>query len=177
MHGFLNRGALKGLENYIIPLTGQKLGEHIFNYQVQSAFIDAFEDSDILTSDVSVEVKLIRNNQTFNFDFHLNGSLEVTCDRCLESLQLEIEHNAKLLVKFADQYEEINDELITIREEDSDFDLAPVIYEYLMLSIPIRKVHNEGECDPNMINMLDQLTPEEKTDSRWDDLKKLLNNN
>ncbi len=169
---------MKGLENYIIPLTGQKLGKHEFNYTIDQNFIDAFENGEITGSEVAVNVTLIRSNQTFEFGFYLEGSIEVPCDRCLEPVELEVENEARLLVKFGDRYEEINDELITIREEDSDFDLAPVIYEYLMLSIPIRKVHYEGECDPTMINMLDGLAPEEeKTDSRWDDLKKLLNNN
>lgn len=169
---------MKGLEDYIIPLLGQKTGEQKFEYKIDKAFIEAFDESEILDSEVNADVFLIRNNQTFEFGFKLKGKMHIPCGRCLEPMKLKVKHKAKLVVKLGDRYEEINDELLMVREEDGDFDLAPILYEFLKLSIPIRNVHKEGECDPNMMNILNQYSSEADTsDPRWDDLKKLLNNN
>ena len=60
------------------------------------------------------------------------------------------------------------------------------MYEFVSLSFPIRHVHPDDEignssCDPGMIDKLNDFniskTNEEgNTDSRWDSLKKLLDN-
>jgi len=58
------------------------------------------------------------------------------------------------------------------------------LYEFIHLALPIRRVHpldknGKVDCNPEMIKKLNKLLiTEEKqnnTDSRWDKLKKLIN--
>lgn len=48
-----------------------------------------------------------------------------------------------------------------------------------MLNYPLRVVHPEGECNEEMEQVLEDLAIEEneKIDPRWDELRKLINNN
>jgi uncharacterized metal-binding protein YceD (DUF177 family) len=52
-----------------------------------------------------------------------------------------------------------------------------------MLALPIRKIHPDDSngnstCDPVMLKKLEDLRVEEsENDPRWDELKKLMNNN
>ena len=47
-----------------------------------------------------------------------------------------------------------------------------------MLNYPLRVVHPDGECNEEMEKVLDNLVINEnkKSDPRWDELKKLINN-
>jgi uncharacterized protein len=62
-------------------------------------------------------------------------------------------------------------------------DLRQQIYEFIMLALPIKRVHpadkkGKSTCDPVMLKKLEELIIEEKeNDPRWDELKKLMNNN
>ena len=58
------------------------------------------------------------------------------------------------------------------------------IYEYIQLALPIKRVHtddSEGNstCDPEMLKKLNEFIVEEEnnTDPRWDELRKLINDN
>jgi uncharacterized metal-binding protein YceD (DUF177 family) len=52
-----------------------------------------------------------------------------------------------------------------------------------MLALPIRKIHpndsdGKSKCNPAMLQKLNDLRAEEpESDPRWDQLKKLMNNN
>ena len=53
---------------------------------------------------------------------------------------------------------------------------SSLILEFVKLSIPIKKVHEDGECNSEMLERIAEFDPlkEEKTDPRWDGLKDLL---
>ena len=55
-----------------------------------------------------------------------------------------------------------------------DFDVSSLIYEYIILAVPMYRVHPEGQCNPEVIAMLTAKPeePEEKDiDPRWAALK------
>lgn len=168
---------MEKLEDYMVPLHGLKEGTHSYRYKLNSNFLRSFEENDIDIVDVGVKVELIKNNKTVECTFKVKGKVDVPCDRCLEKLVKKVKHEAKLIVKLGEQYQEISEEILEIPEND-DFDMAHIIFEYLMLGLPLRTVHKKGECDPKMIEILNKYsTKNDQTDHRWDDLKKLLNNN
>ena len=41
-----------------------------------------------------------------------------------------------------------------VAEKDGSLDLAPLIYDFIALAIPIQHMHAEGECDVEMMNKL-----------------------
>ncbi len=168
---------MEKLEDYKVPLHGLKDGVHTYNFNLDSTFLEHFEETGFDIEQVEVRVELIKNNKTVEFSFQVKGKVNVPCNRCLEKMVQKVKHRAKLIVKLGEQNAELSEEILEIPELE-DFDMAPLVFEYLMLSLPIRSVHKKGECDPKMIEILNKYSAsEEKTDPRWDDLKKLLNNN
>ena len=104
----------------------------------------------------------------------------VTCQRCLDELTLPIYTEEHLVVRFGEDKTAETDELVIIPESEGVIDMAWYLYEFIGLNIPIQPVHEEGECNEQMEELLEKYSPnreKEEIDPRWEDLKKLINNN
>lgn len=180
---------MKNLRIFDIPFVGLKLGTHAFNYQIDSTFFVHFEDAPIKES--KLEVNLLfdkRRENFFELQFQIDGTVEAACDRCTAPIQLPIEDDYAMLVKFGNEeqvleaQEEVD--IMYISNGDTIINVAHLVYEYIVLSIPIKKVHPEDEqgnstCDKKMMDILNQhllKDEEKKIDPRWEALKKLKDN-
>ena len=115
------------------------------------------------------------------FDFVINGSINVICDRCLDNFDFLIDKQERLIVKFGEEFGEENDDIIIIPETEHQIDISSNLYEYIILMLPIKKTHPEDEngntmCNPEIIKKLNELSKPEP-DSRWDSLKGLITEN
>ena len=120
-------------------------------------------------------------------NFELEGDVELICDRCLENYFQPIQGNYPMIVKFTDEFTEDSDEIIYLPQGDPQVNVAKLIYEFLVVSVPVRHVHPDDEdgnslCDPEMLQKIEELeirdTEKNKiSDPRWDDLKKIIGNN
>jgi uncharacterized metal-binding protein YceD (DUF177 family) len=135
---------------------------------------------------VKIEVFLDKKVNLLEFDIKLKGDLLVTCDRCLEEFSMPIEFATKLFVKFGETNEEQTDEIIVLSFSEHEFDLKQYLYEYILLSLPYRKVHPNDKkgkslCNKEMLKKLNEYVirgDDQTIDPRWDNLKDLfLNNN
>ncbi|MFQ5334516.1 MAG: DUF177 domain-containing protein, partial [Flavobacteriales bacterium] len=81
--------------------------------------------------------------------------------------------------KFAEEAQEISDEIVAVRESDGFIDLSQYIYEFIVLALPVRKLHKTGECDPCIIEALERKHSNEETlkspDPRWQALQQIRN--
>ena len=41
--------------------------------------------------------------------------------------------------------------MIFIPETDAEMDMSQIIYDYVCLSLPMQRIHDEGECDPEVM--------------------------
>lgn len=109
----------------------------------------------------------------------IDGNVKAICDRCLAEMDLKVEGEMNLYVKQNVREEGNDDDFIVLAPEDDFLDLSSYLYEIYVLNYPIRVVHEEGECDEEMGNVLDDYIIEENdkpVDPRWDELRKLINN-
>jgi uncharacterized metal-binding protein YceD (DUF177 family) len=65
---------------------------------------------------------------------------------------------------------------------ENHFDVSPFIYEFIHLSLPVRRVHPDNEqgestCDPEVIRLLEEKQPSSEPDPRWEALAKLKKKN
>ena len=53
------------------------------------------------------------------------------------------------------------------------------MYEYVVVAMPMQKLHEDGECDPEVLKYLnteaEQTEASEEIDPRWEALKQLKN--
>lgn len=165
---------MKALQEFIIPFAGLKEGTHDYAFEIDETFFESFEYSEVSRGKVHAGVSMERQERMLIFNFDMRGELEVPCDRCLAPLAIPVKGSERLIVKFGQEWMEESDEILIIPDTESRIDISSFIYEYLMLLMPLRRVHPEGEgmCDPAVTEKLRQYSSGE-TDPRWDALKKI----
>ncbi|RLD59003.1 MAG: DUF177 domain-containing protein [Bacteroidetes bacterium] len=168
---------MKVLKEFVIPFVGLKEGVHDYEFEIGKSFFESFEYSEIEQGSIRAEVSMEKKERMLIFNFRLSGEVQLPCDRCLAPLNMPIEGADRLIVKFGLEYEEESEEILVIPETDSQIDISSFIYEYIMLKLPIQKIHPEGEnlCDQTVVEKLEQHAQAD-TDPRWDALKDLKNN-
>ena len=169
-----------------------------FSYQLDQDFFDAINHDEVKKGSVKAEVTVQRTAGAFEFNFNQVGIIQIPCDRCLDEMDQEIDTTNRLIVKLGQEYSEVTDELIIHPEDKRTINIAWYLYEFIVLDIPIKHVHELDKCNEEMMaEYLKYLTvdlpdvddkkeesDEESddvsdgyTDPRWDALKKLKNKN
>jgi uncharacterized metal-binding protein YceD (DUF177 family) len=171
---------LKSLRDYSIPFTGLKLGKHRFDYIVTDAFFDEFEYSLVKKANLKCQVDLERQETMLILNFHINGTIDANCDRCLAQYPQPVDIREQQVAKFSEETIGEDEEIIILTKNDHEINIAGLIYEYINVAMPFITVCiDEGRtpyCDKEMLDSLNKLTANteqnEKTDPRWDVLKK-----
>jgi uncharacterized metal-binding protein YceD (DUF177 family) len=170
---------MKRKSDYTIPFAGLKLGHHLFDFEIDDTFFEELEYSLIQKGDIHVSIDLEKKETMLILLFHLKGSLETECNLCTDPVDFEINNTFQLIYKFG--IEEMDDEAIIVIHPDSyQIDVAQPIYEFITVSLPPRIVHNEGECNQEMIESLNKYLSSKReepkdddVDPRWSALKNL----
>jgi uncharacterized metal-binding protein YceD (DUF177 family) len=89
------------------------------------------------------------------------GEVICECDRCLEDCPIDVDYSGELVVKFSDEIDDYDGEVMWISPSEDILNLTQYIYESIVLSLPYRRVHEEGECNPEMLAQFTALSEEE----------------
>lgn len=134
-----------------IAYKGLKNGAHDFAFKVDGALFAAYENAEVQNADCAVMVQLNRSETQLVLDVKIEGEVVVTCDRCLEDCTLPIAYEGELVVKFSDEEQEYDGEVLWLYPGDAEVDLTQYIYESIILALPYQRVHAEGGCNPEML--------------------------
>ncbi|MBT3242760.1 MAG: DUF177 domain-containing protein [Bacteroidetes bacterium] len=150
------------MNTYRIPFYSFGNGKHEFEFDLDDDFFTYFEDSEFSHGDVKVKVKMDKSDHQLQFDLSLNGDVEVSCDRCLDQFMQELDSKYILYGKFGEGNSEEEFDVVWIPRNEHEVDLAPYLYEYIVLSLPIKRIHPDKEegvsgCDEDMMNRLDEI--------------------
>ena len=161
---------------YLIPLSGLALGSHSYQYEINDDFFADRDYSEIQQGKVAVSVGIDRQETMLTLQFGINGTVRVACDRCADEFDLPIEDEREFFIKLGTVNAEESDDVAVVDPDAHDFDISSLIYEFIILAIPMHRVHPEGECNPEVIAMLTAEaepaeTEEETIDPRWAALK------
>ncbi|WP_326981141.1 DUF177 domain-containing protein [Chryseobacterium sp. MYb264] len=171
------------LRNYDVSFSGLKTGKHEFRFEIDKEFFQLFDTEQEFTNPrIAVDVLLDKHSTFLEFEIKIEGLLELVCDISNENFDHSIENEIRVLVKFGEEYDDSEEDVITIPTNDHAFNVAHLIYENVMLSIPMKKISpNVSEEDLEILNKFSpKETEEEKeheSDPRWDALKNLKNKN
>jgi uncharacterized metal-binding protein YceD (DUF177 family) len=173
-------------KEFLIPFIGLKLGKHHFEYQISNAFFVDFDYDEFQSSDIKVSVVLDKKSNMLELEFKHKGTVNVPCDLTSEDFDLPLKGKMKLIVRFGDEFNNDNEELLILPHGEHEMDLAQYIYEMIALSVPLKRVHpgvKDGSLKTEALDKLNELTvteekqeskQEEDIDPRWDKLKQLL---
>ena len=159
------------LDGYKVDLKGMTSDTVSYRWQADNDFFSAVQGSEIKHGLLDVALRVKRTSGAYELEFQLKGEVEVSCDRCLEPMDLPIEALSTLKVVMGDEYADDGD-VVTIPEREGTINVAWNIYEFAALQIPLRHVHEDGKCKAPFPNP----SPEEEgSDPRWDELRKIVN--
>ena len=138
------------LSQFKIDLKNLPEGINTYSYELDQKFFDSIDDEGVRKGKVQVELTVRKSNDAFEFNFLIQGNVQIPCDRCLDEMNQEIATENRLIVKLGEEYSEETDEIITIPEEEGAINIAWFLYEFIILNIPIRHVHMPGKCNKVM---------------------------
>lgn len=158
-------------KQYNIPLRSLTDGKHEYNYQLDNNYFKLFGDDDIeiKKGNLNVDLSLKKTVSTFELNFVITGDVKAPCDRCLDEMVMEVDTKNRLIVKFGSEYSEESDEIVIIPEEDGQINIAWFLYEFIALSLPLKKAHPQGECNRTMASKLKKHKASSSDDAESDD--------
>lgn len=166
--------------DFLVNIPSLKNGEHEFHFEIRKSFFEQFEGDLVENGKGSCHLFLKKSETMMQLSFELDVNVKLICDRSLELFDFPIKKKHNLIVKFGEQNEELSEELIVIEFETQTLDVAPIIYEFIGLDIPMKKLHPkyEGQDTPDLVYQteIQEEEPSEEIDPRWEELKKLSNN-
>jgi uncharacterized protein len=169
---------------YTIPVSGLKEGRHTIDFEIGKEFFDRFEESEVKEGSLTANIEIDKISSHIDLSVGIKGSVMVPCDRCLDMFPQQILSENRLLIKFGKSIEVDDPDIISLSSDEYELDLQQHIYEFILLALPIKRVHpddrnGKNTCNPVMIKKLKELiiNEESENDPRWDELKKILNNN
>ena len=179
-------------DKYKIDLKGMQTDSAKYEFVLDNLYFAHIDGPEVQKGKVNVTLTVKRTSRAFELSFQTEGMVSVPCDRCLDDMEL---------VKFGHEYAEEGDNLIVIPEEEGEINVAWFMYEFVALSIPMKHVHAPGKCNKAVTSKLNKHLKtnanedsddtfdsggddivieeevEEQIDPRWNELKKILDNN
>ena len=145
--------------NFIIPLNGLATGKNEYSWRVGKEFFESFDNTEIIDAELDASVVIEKSGRYVGVDCEVVGDVTVECDRCLDELELPVDVEIRLSVKYgteeaSDEVQEGEREVIFVPEDGAELDMSQIIYDYVCLSLPMQRVHEDGECNPEVLKRL-----------------------
>ncbi len=187
-------------DKYKVDLKAMQADSCLYEFVLDNVFFANIDGPEVQKGKVNVTLVVKRITDAFELVFKTEGVAFVPCDRCLDEMEVPVTTTDKLFVKFGSDYAEENDNMVIVPEEEGCINVAWFIYEFIALAIPMKHVHAPGKCNKGMVSKLnkhlrttsddsgndeiDSSIEEEvedmeddSIDPRWNELKKILDNN
>ena len=119
------------MQPFVVELTSLAPGTNRFEWHAGAEFFESFGNADILDADLEVTAHVVCHGLTAEVACEIAGSVTVACDRCLEDLVIPVD------TSFGESY----------MPDGGELDLSQDVYDYVCISLPLQRVHPEGECN------------------------------
>lgn len=169
------------LKKFNIPFVGLKEGKHNFKYTIDKKFFEHFEFTEFINPSLKCDLVLNKKLTFLEINFKVDGKVTIPCDVSTELFEHKIKSENNLIVKFgSSDYE--SDDILVISEGSYQINVAQHIYETIVLSLPLKKIHpgiKNGTLKSDILEKLKALEPKKNNsdgsiDPRWNKLKDLL---
>ena len=167
------------LDSLMIDLKALSDGKTVMEYILSDDYFEAIDAPEMSRGDVVATLVIHRSADVFTLSLHIDGTVVIPCDLCLDDMQQTISGDSRFTARFGND-ESDDDELLVVPEDEGVLDISWLIYEQIVLAIPIKHVHAPGKCNAAMTEKLSELSAarsssgmENAIDPRWEQLKKL----
>ncbi|MEE9408410.1 MAG: DUF177 domain-containing protein [Polaribacter sp.] len=174
---------MKVLKQFNIPFVGLTEGIHLFEYNIDNTFFEAFNYDEFENSSLDIKLEFVKKSTLFELTFSALGTVNVPCDSTSEYYDQQITTVLPLVIKFGPEFNDDNEEILILPHEAFQLDVSQFIYEMIVLGQPSRRVHPkvlDGTMESKALEKLKELqlkeekTVDEPADPRWNKLKNLI---
>ena len=168
-----------------IAFVGLKPGVHEFTFEVDDKIFEDLETRDFANCSAMVKLQLEKQSGFLRLKFEVGGKSDVECDRCGNTLTMDLWDEFNMVVKMVDNPEEMNDkeddpDVFYISKTESHLHLNEWIFEFVSLSIPLQKMCKDEEiggpkCNTEVLDKLNEMKVREdakNANALWKDLDK-----
>jgi uncharacterized metal-binding protein YceD (DUF177 family) len=187
---------VKFWKTFDIEVIKFKEGRHEIDFEIGDSFFQNFEDNEIVEKgQLTIRVSLDKGANVIEANFHIKGSVQLTCDRSLEVFDYPLDFSKKMIYKYGSEEREIDEDVFMITRDTPLINVAQLIYEYVLLALPLKKIHPDHrnelddedlEAEGGYVYIDDELDTEVESESpneeeikpvdpRWEQLMKLKN--
>ena len=173
------------MTSFNLELRGYVSNKETFEFHLDADYINSIEQTEVRGGSVDVTLTMTRKSEDlFALDMVCEGQLTVGCDRCLDDMTLPVNTQYQVTVKMqGEEFDDSTDGVLVVPEGLTRLDVGPLMRDTVLLSIPLVHSHPEGQCNPQMSQLLESMIvdsdesrePEQEpaTDPRWDALREL----
>ena len=151
---------MKPKSKYKIEFAGLKTGNHQFNFKVDKKFFDRFNFSDFNNVSINIDIELIKKSTLLELNFVLKGVVNVNCDLTNEPFDKQIKQEAMLVVKFGQEFNDEDDEILVLPHGEHKLYVDQYIFELIVLSLPPKRIHpgvEDGSLKSEILDILEDL--------------------
>lgn len=181
MHPELDK--MKNEKNlFTIPLAGLPFGHTDYQYVINDSFFEDKDYSEVRKGIVNFHVCVDKMETMFVLTMNFEGKVVLQCDRCGDDYEQAITDSAKIYLKYSAEKDNDDEDIIIITKNDNEFDLSDLIYEYIILSLPIHRTHDdESMCNKEAMERLHDFSQTEtatgdEEENPWKQIMKDLKN-
>jgi len=139
---------------YKLQLKSLAEGTHEFDYKIDKQFFVNMEYADVRDADLDVHLTVTYRNSLYKLAFRITGTLTLLCDRCLDDMVLPVDTTYNVNVEYGDAYNDESDDLLIIPQSDNYINVAYMLFDTVVLVIPMKHVHPAGKCNRAMSALL-----------------------
>lgn len=175
---------MKTLKDYIVPIAKLQSKDYIYEWGGESAFFATFEQSLVEKGTFQVKMLLRKSEALLHLNFEIKGTLELVCDRSLETFGYPFSTEGIQILRFSDHSEQFSEEMELVPRGIAEIDVSHYIYELIALAVPMKKLHPKFEEEENDDTLTLIYSSEQKDitiektdqlpDPRWEELRKLI---
>jgi uncharacterized metal-binding protein YceD (DUF177 family) len=171
-----------------IAFVGLKPGIHEFAYDIDDKFFADVEGVDFTNCTAKVKLSLDKKASFMLLKFEVGGKADVICDRCSNTLTMDLWDEFNMLVKMVDNPNEMNEkeddpDVFYISRTESHLQLNNWLFEFVSLSVPMQKMCSPEEmdgskCNKEVLEMLKKMEVKDDADNAtdiWKGLDKFKN--
>jgi uncharacterized protein len=167
---------------YTIRYAGLPEGSHIFDFEVnRDFFLNYYKETEMQEVQILVHIEAERTEAALVLNMSITGNVVVECDRCLDPCNIGLETQQTLIFSSAGEHyfdRKDDDSLFEIAEETDHVVLDSILYDVILLAMPLRRVHDEldsedSACNYEMLQRISEINEKKADDPRWDKLNEI----
>ena len=138
---------------HIIELSTLEIGRYSFDYQLDNAYLQSVEKTELLGGTVQAHADLDLRERDFDLRIRVEGTVQVVCDRGLDPMDIVVDAEDDM----------------DLDEDTKTLDLEWLAYELVIVNLPLVHSHQPGGCNPQMDALLQSHLCTEPEDEDMDD--------